>query len=113
MLVGGYSGSLGANQLTSVERLAVISSPVGTAWSYNVTSADGNVAAGQVFTVDGSALKAGESLVFSGAAETDGRFAMTGGAGTDQLTGGAGADTLAGGAGDDILDGGAGHKWRC
>ena len=49
-------------------------------------------------------------LTFNGAAETNGKFAITGGAGNDVLTGGAGADffTLTSG-GNDIANGGNGN----
>jgi Ca2+-binding RTX toxin-like protein len=78
-------------------------------------SAQANVGATATLTINAAAAT---SLVFSGAAETDGgRFNITGSAGADNLTGGDGndtisggaaADTLVGGAGADVLNGGAG-----
>jgi Ca2+-binding RTX toxin-like protein len=49
------------------------------------------------------------ALTFTGSAETDGVFNITGGTGNDSITGGAGNDTLAGGTGNDTLTGGAGN----
>ncbi|HEX3675679.1 MAG TPA: calcium-binding protein [Rhizomicrobium sp.] len=102
-LNGDYSAGVvfGATTLTNVETLSLAAGH-----SYNLTTNDANVAAGATLTVDGSALGASDSLVFNGAAETDGKFAITGGAGDDFITlstgvfangavdGGAGADTL-------------------
>jgi Ca2+-binding RTX toxin-like protein len=42
-------------------------------------------------------------LTFTGSAETDGAFTITGGMGNDSITGGAGSDTLNGGTGSDTL----------
>ncbi|HEX4459609.1 MAG TPA: calcium-binding protein, partial [Polyangia bacterium] len=56
--------------------------------------ADGNVASGARMLIDASALGAGDSLVFSGGAETNGFFTIRGGAGADNLTGGQQADTF-------------------
>ncbi|MFL6857074.1 MAG: hypothetical protein ACJ8EB_04100, partial [Allosphingosinicella sp.] len=77
-------------------------------FGFNLSTVDGNVASGALLTVDGSGLGATEKLAFNGAAEIDGRFAMTGGAGADTLTGGSGNDSLSGGDGDDVLAGGSG-----
>jgi Ca2+-binding RTX toxin-like protein len=63
-------------------------------YDFNVTTADGNVAAGQQLIVNGQSLRAGEDLTFNGSAETDGRFLIYGGHGTDILKGGAGADVF-------------------
>lgn len=78
-------------------------------------AADTVVAAGATLTADftntlvaGTATAFTGDVVFNGAAELDGHFVITGGAGNDTLTGGAVADTLSGGAGDDSLVGGAG-----
>ena len=86
--------------------------------NYKLTTNDGNIAAGKSLTVDASALDSSRYLNFTGSAEVDGTFTITGGAGNDYLVGGAGADTIDGGAGDnvikgsggaDLLIGGAGH----
>ncbi|HZF44523.1 MAG TPA: M10 family metallopeptidase C-terminal domain-containing protein [Sphingomonadaceae bacterium] len=118
-LQGNYSGAnalvLGASTLTNVEGIVLLSGrderfgrDTGESYSYEVTSNDANVAAGQLFTVDGGSLAANETLFFNGAAETDGNFRLFGGLGNDVLIGGAGNDSIRGGAGDDRLSGGAG-----
>jgi hypothetical protein len=85
---------------------------------YRLTLNEGTVAVGAILTVDGSELGAADVLRVNGAAETNGRLFLTGGAGTDALRGGAmadrlgggeGSDKLVGGAGGDILTGGLGH----
>lgn len=95
---------------------------------FQITTNDANVAAGQTFIVDASRLTSTvttlgangringtgavttfSTLTFNGAAETNGAFDVTGGAGDDIITGGAGADTLRGGSGNDTLNGGAGN----
>jgi Ca2+-binding RTX toxin-like protein len=76
--------------------------------NFNLATNDATVAAGQILTVDGSALVGPDKLIFNGAAETDGAFVLLGGGGRDSLTGGAGADTFNGGGGNDTIDGGAG-----
>ncbi|KAF0162758.1 MAG: Hemolysin-type calcium-binding domain-containing protein [Rhodocyclaceae bacterium] len=68
---------------------------------------DSMVAPGATFTLDGSALEG--NLVWTGDAETNGRFALTSGSGNDVLSGGAGNDDLNGGGGDDALFGGGGN----
>jgi Ca2+-binding RTX toxin-like protein len=70
---------------------------------------DGNVAAGQLMTVDGAPLRPAETLTFNGGAETDGSYRVAGGAGADTITGGAQADILIGRNGGDMLRGGAGN----
>jgi Ca2+-binding RTX toxin-like protein len=100
--------TIGAGSLTSVEEIQF-----GAGHFYNVTSNDGNVAAGQQLIVNAVTLQAGDGLIFNGAAETDGSFKLVGGAGDDTLTGGAGNDIFAlrmggsdvahGGGGDDIF----------
>lgn len=77
--------------------------------AYNLTTVDANVAAGATLAVNGAALTSGtNALGFNGAAELDGKFSVTGGAGDDSLTGGAQDDILIGGAGNDTLIGGLG-----
>jgi Ca2+-binding RTX toxin-like protein len=123
---GNYTGGnrlvLGA--VTNVEQLVLLSgtdtrfgaSGAGL-YSYDVTTADRNVAAGQQMQIDGVRLRAGENFIFDGSAETDGSFLVWAGKGTDVLKGGAGndgflfrgngnwsaADSVDGGAGSDQL----------
>jgi Ca2+-binding RTX toxin-like protein len=63
--------------------------------------------------INGSALLAGEDFTFDGSAETDARFVIYGGQGTDDFTGGSGNDIFifAGGrfAAGDTVDGGGGY----
>jgi Ca2+-binding RTX toxin-like protein len=93
---------LSATTLVNVETITL------TGGTYNITTDDATVAAGQTLTVNGSALSAANLLTFNGSAETDGSFVITGGADSDVLTGGAGADILAGGKLGDTISGGAG-----
>lgn len=93
--------TLGANTLASLETMRFEN----TGSSYVVRTADGNVAAGQTLTIDGSALDASDKLTFDGSAEADGHFAITGGSAADTLTGGHLSDTIEGGGGADLLNG--------
>jgi len=76
--------------------------------SYKVTTADVNVASGTTLTVEGTLLTGSNALIFNGSAETDGMFALIGGAASDTLTGGAGNDIINGLGGADTLAGGGG-----
>jgi len=77
---------------------------------YTIVTGDAAVAAGQVLTVDGSKLGAGDPLEFDGSGETDGRFNILAGAGNDTITGGALGDTLhLETGGNDFANGGAGN----
>jgi len=107
--------TLSAASLAGVETLALLTRTdfrfggSGTpANNYKIITADANVAAGAQLLVDASALAADESLIFSGAAESDGSFRILGGRGADTMTGGAGSDTLDGGIGADAMTGGRG-----
>jgi Ca2+-binding RTX toxin-like protein len=106
-LSGDYSLAFAAGSLTGIEQITLLSD-VGSGGNYALTMHDGNVAAGSAFTVYAARLAVDESLVFNGAAETGGRFIVTGGLGADTITGGAGADTITGGGGADHLRGGRG-----
>jgi Ca2+-binding RTX toxin-like protein len=102
-LMGNYAAGLvfTATNLVGVERLAFYTG--GGTNSYNVTMHDANVAAGTEFFVTAASLNAGETLIFNGAAETNGRFTVHGGGGADTITGGAGSDFVIGNAGNDSL----------
>ena len=100
-----------ADTMQGVETILLATGRLGysTAYhGYNLTMNDANVAAGELLTVNGSALYVGEALMFYGAAETDGRFAITGGRSGDYLHGGAGDDWMKGGLGRDYLRGNGG-----
>ncbi|HEY1630082.1 MAG TPA: calcium-binding protein [Rhizomicrobium sp.] len=88
--------------LTGIEDLAFIGG------SFNVTTNDANVAAGQTLFVSAASLSSAQSLTFHGAAETDGSFDITGGAGADTLIGGNNVDRFTGGGGADRFTGGGG-----
>ena len=113
-LRGNYTITFGANQLVSIESIALVSSqdtrfgPLGSVFSYNLTMNDGNVAAGQLFTVDAAPLRSGETLTFSGAAELNGSYRVAGGAGNDSIIGGEQGDILIGRGGADTMKGGGG-----
>ncbi|MEA3032374.1 MAG: hypothetical protein QOH86_390, partial [Sphingomonadales bacterium] len=102
-LQGDYSAglTLGAANLVGVETLALLTHSDNrfgggsvNPFSYNITTVEANVAAGQQLIVNAAVLQAGENLTFNGSAETDGTFFIYGGKGIDTLTGGAGADVF-------------------
>ncbi len=107
VLAGDYSAGLTftAAMMANVEILKLTGGH-----SYKLTLSDANVAGGQTLSVDASALGASDALVFDGSAETNGSFAVTGGAGNDTLTGGAGNDLFdLSHGGNDTVKGGAGN----
>lgn len=93
------SGTTDLDHVTTVETITL-----GGAVT-SVTTVDALVASAATLTVDGALAT---TLTWSGAAETDGKFSITGGAGADTITGGDGADTITGGAGADSMTGGDG-----
>jgi Ca2+-binding RTX toxin-like protein len=95
---GNYANPLvfSATTMINVEYLMVRAGN-----NYAFTTHNATVAAGQTLTVNASALGAANTLVFNGAAESDGHFVILGGAGNDRMTGGNGGDTFTGGAGAD------------
>ncbi|MBX9860434.1 MAG: hypothetical protein K2Y20_12720 [Sphingomonas sp.] len=109
-LQGNYAAlTLGANSTRNVEVLAVLP---GAGFSYNITTIDANVAAGQELVIFGTNLGATNNLTFNGSAETDGNFRVYGGLGVDNITTGAGNDGIYFGPGrfsaGDFVNGGAG-----
>ncbi len=95
-LQGNYAGlTLGANSTVGVEFIVLLAGDdnrfggaTGTSLSYDITTIDANVAAGQLFTFQANTLRAGENFTLNGAAETNGSFFTFGGSGTDIITGG-------------------------
>ena len=110
-LQGNYVGglTLGANSTRNIEVLAALP---GAGFSYNITSVDANVAAGQELVIFGGNLGADNNLTFDGRAETDGNFRVYGGLGVDTIRTGAGNDGIYFGPGKfgatDFVDAGAG-----
>lgn len=88
LISGDYSAGLkfGNSSLTSVEALTL-----GAGFSYSITLDDVNAAPGANFSVNGTALLAGQNLVVDGSAEDDANLDLRGGAGDDVLIGASGA----------------------
>jgi hypothetical protein len=113
-LRGNYTIVFGANQIVGIENIGLVSAQdtrfgaLGSTFNYNLTMNDANVASGVLMTVDGAALRGGETLTFNGSAETNGLFRIFGGQGNDTITTGAGADIIQGGRGADDMTGGGG-----
>ncbi|MEM7058125.1 MAG: choice-of-anchor Q domain-containing protein [Pseudomonadota bacterium] len=117
-LQGDYAGGLVLtdDQLIDIEILAVLSSTdarfggsaPGSSFSYNLTMADGNVAAGETLTISGNALTSEETLTFDGTAELDGMYQVFSGNGDDTIAGSQNADTISGCGGADSLTGNGG-----
>jgi Ca2+-binding RTX toxin-like protein len=108
-LLGTYAITFDADDLASVEKLAVYSSGDAAAPNtYSLTMHDANLATGQQMMVIGQSLMANETLTFNGTAEYNGSFNVRGGRGADSITGSAGNDTITGGLGADALRGGYG-----
>ena len=89
VLNGGAAVTFAAATMTGVERLLLDGGH-----SYSLTTNNGTVASGNGLTVDASALGAGDTLTFNGAAETNGFFNIIGGAGNDVITGGQDGDLI-------------------
>jgi Ca2+-binding RTX toxin-like protein len=123
ILDGDYSAGVKMKG-TTIHDVEMISLTEGH--SYKLIMNDGNVAAGETLTVDGSYLGHAnalpdptDTLYFDGSGEKDGSFYVAGGYGSDTLLGGAqddvffgfeGADHISGGGGDDYIDGGEGNN---
>jgi hypothetical protein len=115
VLRGNYTITLTGTEIVHVESVSLLSGAdarfyaAGTPFSYDITTSDATVAAGETMTFNGALLGAGETFHFNGSAESDGNFRLFGGAADDILAGGAGNDLLYGGLGSDTLTGGAGN----
>jgi Ca2+-binding RTX toxin-like protein len=120
VLQGDYILTFGETSLVGLESVSLQSGANATFgdtannfYDFDITMADGNVAAGQQLIVNAQSLRAGEDFTFNGSAEHDGKFLVYGGHGVDHLTGGDGVDVFffegdRWGAGDKV-DGGAGR----
>jgi Ca2+-binding RTX toxin-like protein len=110
-LNGDYSAGVAFTNSTMVN---VETIQLGAGHDYDLTTADGNVAAGATLTVN--ARHVAGTVTFDGSAETDGHFKIIAGASAETLTGGGGggdlfvlggvftaADSIDGGAGNDVL----------
>jgi subtilisin family serine protease len=111
---GGGMNSIvfGEAQLNGIESISVsdrFGLGAGGRPSYDLTLADGNVAAGGTLVVNGNTLSdASQQFNVDGSAVVRGNLRFFGGAGDDRLIGGAGNDLLYAGGGRDSLTGGAG-----
>lgn len=106
-LGGDYTGAnavvFGATTMVNVESIGLSSGG-----SYDLTTDNATVAAGQQLNVNGFLLAATESLTFDGSAETDGKFRVDAGLADDTAIGGAGNDTFILRGGSDTATGGGG-----
>ena len=107
---GGNALTLGANTITNIEAIVVL-----PGFSYDITTNDGNVAAGGLLKVQATQLAAGQSLTFNGSAETDGSFIdLSAARATTASPAAAGNDGFYFGPGGfnsgDIVNGGARHQ---
>jgi Ca2+-binding RTX toxin-like protein len=114
VLRGNYSLTLSGTSIVNVETVVLNSGSdarfyaAGTPFSYDVTTADDTVAAGQTMTFNGGQLSSSETLHFDGSLETNGNFRLFGGSANDVIKSGAGSDLIYGGLGQDDLTGGGG-----
>ena len=90
---------MGPTTLTNVENIVLTGSTT------NLFTDEATIGAGAVLRIDGSAIGTADQFNFNGAAETDGRLILIGGAGQDSLAGGQGNDVLIGGGGFNTLVG--------
>ncbi len=119
-LQGVYAGlTFGAAGLVNVETVVLLAGndtrfidPGGALLSYNLTTVDANVAAGQLLTFQANTLRAGENFTLNASAETNGSILTFGGRGTDNITGGQQGDGFFFGTGRfnpaDAVNGGGG-----
>jgi hypothetical protein len=105
ILNGNYATgvTLGAGTIANINKFVL-----DAGHSYKLTFHTGNVAAGQMLTIDGSSLGASDKMTITASGDTQGAYNILGGAGADTLTGTAKADIINGGAGNDKITGGGG-----
>jgi Ca2+-binding RTX toxin-like protein len=121
ILQGHYALTLGTGSIAGIESISLLSGlnagfgdAAGNPYSYDLTLADGNVAAGALMKINGSNLLAGENFTLNASAETDAPLQVFAGFGTDTFTGGQQGDAFIFGhdgrlgAGDRV-DGGGGY----
>jgi Ca2+-binding RTX toxin-like protein len=102
VLGGGLTANLGG-AAAGHEKLVLMGGD-----NYNLSASDSDVDSGGNLVVWAGDLGTADGLVFDGSAETDGRYTLMGGHGSDQFIGGSGNDQLLGSGGADSLTGGAG-----
>lgn len=107
LVISANTGSANIAQVAAVTGWETVSFlTAGIAGTFATTVNDAGVAAAATQTINGSNLTG--TLLWNGAAELDGKFSITGGAGADSLTGGSLVDTISGGIGADVITGGLG-----
>lgn len=106
--LGLYVGStikFAGNAMSQIRQLALHGG------NYDLTMADGNVAAGETLTIFANDLFAGEFSRFDAHAERDGHIEYLGAVEADTVVGGRSGDNLIGFDGDDLLTGGRGADY--
>ncbi|KJV08201.1 hypothetical protein VZ95_19315, partial [Elstera litoralis] len=102
-LTGNTALSSNLTNVSSIEVLTIAN----TTTDVGIGSVDGLVAAGATLVI--TTAQTTGILTFTGTAETDGHFSITGGQANDALVGGALVDTIDGGSGADYVVGMAGN----
>jgi len=106
--ISGNTAAVFGGNVSGFETLTVTFN-AGAADVTSITVHDNMTAAGATLTVSAVAENATtDNFNFSGGAELDGKFSITGSAGNDSISGGLQADTISGGNGADIILGGGG-----
>jgi Ca2+-binding RTX toxin-like protein len=101
VLQGNYVLTFSDNAMAGIEALRLetgsytgYGDTANNFYDYDITMADGNVAAGERLRIDTYSLRAGEDLTFDGSAEHDGSFLVWAGNGVENLTGSDGVDVF-------------------